>query len=255
MAFITAYHTDVGVQKKTNQDALLIKTAKSSRGPIGLFVVCDGMGGLTHGELASATVIRSLSDWFEETLPSLISQDEFEDNMTEQLVHYIEQLNSKILSYGESKQVKLGTTVTAMLIIDSIYYLVQIGDSRAYAVTAQLVQLTKDQSLVAREVERGNITEAQAKVHPNRNVLLQCVGAKPDINVVVTKGSVEPGASYLLCTDGFYHEISMDEIIENLHPDHVSTQEQIKEKIHELINMVKQRKEVDNISVIVTKVV
>ena len=59
MDFLFGYNTDIGIRKESNQDALLIKTARSSRGNIGIFSICDGMGGLSNGELASATVIRN----------------------------------------------------------------------------------------------------------------------------------------------------------------------------------------------------
>ena len=69
MNFIVGYHTDVGIRKNVNQDAILIKTAKSPYGRIGLFVICDGMGGLALGEVASSTAVRDISIWFDEKLP------------------------------------------------------------------------------------------------------------------------------------------------------------------------------------------
>ena len=81
MAFLTAYHTDVGIKKKTNQDALLLKTAQTAKGEVGLFVVCDGMGGLSHGELASATVIRGMAEWFDAEMPRLVLSETFEDEI------------------------------------------------------------------------------------------------------------------------------------------------------------------------------
>ena len=74
MNFMIAAHSDVGIKKNTNQDSLLIKVAQTNLGRVCLCVVCDGMGGLAKGELASATVVRVFEKWFEERLPYLIAQ-------------------------------------------------------------------------------------------------------------------------------------------------------------------------------------
>ncbi|WHY85479.1 protein phosphatase 2C domain-containing protein [Neobacillus novalis] len=256
MSFQIAYHTDAGIKKKTNQDALLIKTAKSPKGRIGLFAVCDGMGGLSQGELASATVIKGVSDWFESELPKLLLSDieQIETDIQQQLAENVKALNRKILAYGDEKKIKLGTTITALLIVDSKYFLLHVGDSRAYRIRDDLFQLTNDQTLVARELERGNITEEQAKIDPRRNVLLQCVGASPELGPVISQGEVKEGDLFMLCTDGFYHEVSEDEIFTSLRPDRFSKEKQMKETLVRLVDLVKKRMERDNISVLITKV-
>lgn len=235
MAFVVAHHTDIGIKKKTNQDALLIKTAQTPHGEVGLFVICDGMGGLSYGELASATVVRGLSDWFDGDLPKLLEEIATSQNqpwppmqtntnyrpddtyipIARSLETCIHELNEKILAYGNSKNAKMGTTVTALLIIYQQYFIAQIGDSRAYRFNNnnQLIQLTKDQTLVAREVARGNITPEQAKHHPQRNVLFQCVGAQNNIEVDMTRGWLEPNEFFILCTDGLYRRITEEEMV------------------------------------------
>jgi len=254
MAFLTAYHTDVGIKKKTNQDGLLLKTAKTPKGHVGLFVICDGMGGLSHGELASSTVIRGMSDWFDTKMPELVASDQFEEDIFPALETCVFTLNEKLITYSEESNVKLGTTLLALIVFASKYYLVHVGDSRAYRITTTLTQLTMDQTLVAREVERGNITEEQAKVDPRRNVLLQCVGATKDIEIEFHAGEIKEDTVFMLCSDGFYHEIKNEELHVNLHHSRLVEETQMKEKIVELVELVKERKEVDNISVIVIKV-
>ncbi|MEH7225091.1 protein phosphatase 2C domain-containing protein [Bacillus sp. JJ1566] len=255
MAFIHAYHTDVGIKKKTNQDAMLVKTAKTPNGYVGMFVVCDGMGGLDHGELASATVVRGLSDWFEQELPDLLHSSQQDVDIREALEACILSQNEKILDYGDETNTQVGTTVTALLIIHSRYYIVHIGDSRAYQIQNQVTRLTRDQTLVAREVERGNITPEQALKDPRRNVLLQCVGATKELEVVILTGEAEPGTVFLLCTDGFYHKITDAELLEELRPNPFLNEKQLKYKAIKLIDAVKERKEVDNISIVLAHVV
>lgn len=253
MPFQLACHTDIGIKKKTNQDGLLLKTARTPDGQLGLFVVCDGMGGLSHGELASATVIRGMSDWFDEQLPGLLAQKK-ERNIVSGLKSCISGLNDKILQFGEANKIKLGTTITALLVVYSRYYIVQIGDSRVYSINRQLKQLTRDQTLVARELERGNLTEEQAKIDPRRNILLQCIGATRELDISISEGRIEEGTLYMLCTDGFYHEILEEELLGSLNPDTFCDEKQMEDKVIELVELVKQRKESDNISVVVAKV-
>jgi PPM family protein phosphatase len=255
MAFQVAYHTDVGIRKKTNQDGLLLKTAKTPEGEVGLFVVCDGMGGLSHGELASATVIRGLAEWFDNELPDLLESGITEEEIPLQLEERVHDLNKKILQYGEASNIKLGTTITALFILYKQFYILQIGDSRAYSIHEHVSKLTEDQTLVQRELQRGNITADQARIDPRRNVLLQCVGATKEINVAITSGEVKPGTMFMLCTDGFYHEINDDEMLANLHPGTLSDENRMKAKIIELVQLVKERQETDNISVLLTKVI
>jgi PPM family protein phosphatase len=255
MAFQVAYHTDIGIKKKTNQDGLLLKTAKTPHGEVGLFVICDGMGGLSHGELASATVIRGMSDWFDHDLPELLESAMMEKEIPVMLEKRVRELNAKILEYGEASHIKLGTTITALFILYSQYFIIQIGDSRAYSIDDQLLKLTEDQTLVERELQRGNISAEQARIDPRRNVLLQCVGATKDINVVITSGEVKQGTMYMLCTDGFYHEINDNEMLTNLNPLNFTEGAKMKDKIVELVELAKERQETDNISVLLTKVI
>ncbi|MFP7299898.1 PP2C family protein-serine/threonine phosphatase [Neobacillus niacini] len=254
MAFLTAHHTDVGIKKKTNQDALLLKTAKTPKGPVGLFIVCDGMGGLSHGELASATVIRGMADWFDGEMPRLSRSENIEEEIYSEVEKCIKQLNEKILHYGETSKVKLGTTLTALLIVHNKYFIAQIGDSRAYSISRSIKQLTNDQTLVAREVARGNISEEQAKVDPRRNVLLQCVGATKEIEVDFSTGVVNKNTVFMLCSDGFYHQITEEELALTLKPETVKNEQEMMGKVVQLVELVKARNETDNITVLAAKV-
>lgn len=278
MSFMVVHHTDIGIRKKTNQDALLMKSAQTPDGEVGLFVVCDGMGGLSYGELASATVVRGLSDWFDEDLPELLeettsnsAQNHNNENtnalnqhqgIIQSLENTIHELNGKIMAYGKSKNATMGTTLTALLVMDNKYYIAQIGDSRIYRINKKsITQLTKDQTLVAREVERGNITAEQALSHPQRNVLLQCVGAESNIKVDITTGELakQDGQTrtnqnkselFILCTDGFYHQITNEEIRAAFSPSTTTSESQLKGRAENLVELVKARRETDNISII-----
>ena len=131
--------------------------------------------------------------------------------------------------------------------------IVHVGDSRIYELTNEFKKLTKDQTFVAREVAMGRMTEEQAKVDPRRSVLLQCVGASSVVQPDFIKGEVKDNAVYLLCSDGFRHQISEEEIMDKLGPDATSSSEELQYGCVYLTELVKNRKETDNISVVVVK--
>lgn len=254
MKFTVGYHTDAGLRKKINQDALLIKTAKSPYGRIGLFVVCDGMGGLSSGELASGTVINEMGIWFDEILGHIKFDTVDEMDIYKFICGQIMSLNDKIFEYGSMHNQRLGTTLTLCLFVDDKYYILHVGDSRAYKIVDDVEQLTKDQTFVQREVDMGIITKEEAENHPRRNVLLQCIGAKREMEPVMITGELKGNEVFLICSDGFYRKISNDEILNELRWSKLNNSEEISNKVKNFIELVKSREERDNITGIIVKV-
>lgn len=251
MRYWTAAETDIGIVKDTNQDSLLIKHVKCTLGEVLLLVVCDGMGGLSKGELASATVIREFSRWFEEELPFELENLDFKVIGAKWKL-MLKNLNSKIAEYGHRLGESLGTTFTGMMIVDDKYIIGHVGDTRVYYINAAIRQLTQDQTFIAREIQRGTLTLVQAKTDKRRNMLLQCVGASDRVEPDIMFGTCEKGA-YMLCSDGFRHEIEEDEILESLNPVNLVNVKAMHSNIRYLIEENKRRKEKDNISVILIK--
>lgn len=253
MAYKTAWFTDVGIQKKTNQDSALIMQAESSYGSLLIAAICDGMGGLSKGEVASACVIERLQNWFVNELIHLLEQDEFETALFHSWSRLIEEQNRRITIYGQEHRLSLGTTVAVLLLIGDSFYIMNVGDSRIYLLTDRVYQLTHDQTLVQKEVDEGRMTEEQAMRDSRRNVLLQCIGAS---NIVIPEflgGKVPPDSTYLLCSDGFRHEISSEEIYEKLSVKSVPFQHQMQQGLYELVEMNKSRQERDNITAILIR--
>lgn len=176
MRFTATADTDIGISKSTNQDSVLIEHADSPNGEVLMAILCDGMGGLAHGELASATVIHAFQNWFEKRLPYELVQPDL-NVIGNQWSLMLKELNVKIMSYGATNGINMGTTITGMLFIGDEYLIVHVGDSRAYFLSNEIQLLTEDQTYVHREIMRGTMTVEQAKVDPKRNMLLQCVGA------------------------------------------------------------------------------
>lgn len=255
MDFLFGYNTDIGIRKESNQDSLLIKTAQSNRGNIGMFSICDGMGGLSNGELASATVIRNLSDWFTKELPRLLIKEKFQLEIQRSISNLVTEINNKLIGYGQKNNIKLGTTMSTLVIIDNIYMVFHIGDSRIYKLKEKkLTQITEDQTFIARELARGNITKEEAKVHPKRNVLLECIGVKNKASLVIKKGLVEKDDVFIICSDGFYHKVSHNEIINSFNSAYIENKYDIKDESINLVELVKKRQERDNISIITVKI-
>jgi serine/threonine protein phosphatase PrpC len=227
-----------------------MKVIDTPKGKMAFAVLCDGMGGLSKGELASATVVKAFMDWANNDLPVLCNMDEIRDIQIQvQWENIIAFQNEKIIHYGIQKGVNLGTTVVAMLLTDERYYIVNVGDSRAYELTSGLRQITKDQTFVAREVKNGNMTQEEAAISPQRNVLLQCVGASNMVQPDMFFGETKEGAVYMLCSDGFRHQVQPDEIFEALRPEVLTDIQTMKSNSEYLIDLNKKRQETDNISV------
>ena len=147
----------------------------------------------------------------------------------------------------------MGTTVVAFLVVDDKYYIMNIGDSRAYMVSDAIYQLTKDQTYVQYEMDLGHLTWEQAQTHPQRNVLLQCVGASDEIHPDYFVGDANPDTTFILCSDGFRHVISPDEIFEKFRPELLENEDIMLQNIVSLVELNKSRKEVDNISAAVIR--
>lgn len=255
MEYIAAYHTDVGTTKKTNQDSLAIKIVNTKDGVVAFAIVCDGMGGLSKGELASKEVIMAFCQWFDNDLVDSIEKGEFQETtLIQQWNNIVQNENKRLGSFGEENNIMLGTTLSAMLFYKGQYYIVHVGDSRIYQLTNDVLQLTNDQTFIAREIAAGRMTEEQAKTDPRRSVLLQCVGASRVVEPEFTKGTIKSNAVYMLCSDGFRHKITEEEMLQKIGPAVSVDEEKMKFGAIYLTELVKNRKETDNISVAMIKV-
>lgn len=247
-------HTDIGIKKSTNQDSVLMKVAQTDYGNVILCAVCDGMGGLAKGELASATMVKMLSKWFEEEFPEMLYQGLSIEDLKRSWTNLIYQGNDKISSYSHALRTNMGTTMVVLLIVNNVYYIANVGDSRVYQLREELLQLTIDQTVVQREIARGKMTLEEAMNDPRRNVLLQCIGSSQVIEPDFYTGTVNSGTMFLLCSDGFRHVISEEEIYEYLTPFRVFNEQAMKESLVYLIDLNKYRMETDNISAALVRV-
>jgi protein phosphatase len=208
--------TDLGRTREHNEDTFLVadlSTGNASLQPevrcheIGargsLFMVADGMGGAAAGELASAMA----ADLIYRHMATAWAADEANspDQFAYRMREAVELANGQIYSYArEHPEVRgMGTTVTAAGVFGSDLYLTQIGDSRAYLVRgSEAVQLTKDQSLMQRLVDAGELTQDEAEQSERRNIILQALGPDPRVKVDLTHQPIRRGDTLILCSDG-----------------------------------------------------
>jgi hypothetical protein len=248
---ITAYNTDIGIKKSVNQDSLIIKKAIAGAGEVVLIGVCDGMGGLEQGELASAEAIKTLNFWFEQDLPNLLleglSNKAFVDSMT----FAIKEANDRVYKYSSAKNIQCGTTLTAVLLYNGHYATVNVGDSRVYKIdnSGTIERLTHDQSVVQDKIDKGEITEEEARTHKARNVLLQCIGLGDAVTPGFSFGNYSDGDIFFACSDGFRHRLMEEEMAKLYNPKDVVGQEELMERAAYGVKLNMERGETDNITV------
>lgn len=250
MNFIVSASTDIGLTKSTNQDSFNVRVFNTPKGKIVMAILCDGMGGLSKGEVASASLVNAFCKWADERLPVLCETEISDSDIRADWVKIATDYNEKIKEFAASCGTNMGTTLTAILLSESRYYIINVGDTRAYEISEGVTVLTKDQTLVAREVELGMLTLEEAENDPRRSVLLQCVGASEQVVPDMFFGDTKLNAVYMLCSDGFRHEITEDEIFEYLSPNVMLNADGMKQNMNSLIEINKQRQERDNITVV-----
>lgn len=250
MNYEITYHTDIGTTRKVNQDSAGIMVADTSNGPVCMALLCDGMGGIEMGEYASSYVVMTFMNWFEEELPKLLRSQCSLEQIGEQWKTLLIQQDCYLREYGETQKIKLGTTATCVLFWQGRYLLAQSGDSRLYEAGRRLRQISRDQSKVQEQIDLGILTKEEARVHPKRNVLSDCIGGSRPSVPVCTYGRLKRKANYFLCSDGLVHEVSEPEISQYTNGVNHTVKNDLHDKLVEMTEIVKKRGETDNITAV-----
>lgn len=256
MQYMVSVNTNKGTKKDVNQDAALILEAEAGSRHILLASICDGMGGLTRGEVASGCMIRRTREWFQTKFPPvLFSGPVLDGNALKQSLNaLVSDVNEELSRLAEKTGEGLCGTTCVLLITDGTRYVVMnVGDSRAYRIRGNIVRLTKDQTVVRQEIDAGRLTEEEAERDPRRNILLQCIGASRNVVPDYTDGSIRQGDLYMLCSDGFRHKLSEDELRDLLDPERLVSEEEMSAAGEQCIRMNMDRRERDNITVVMIR--
>lgn len=246
--------TDKGIKKKKNQDCICLMISDiSNLEQAVMAVVCDGIGGLQQGEVASAAAINCFADWYRTVLPQITSVLS-EDLLRSEWTKLITDLNCKILNYGKDQGISLGTTLTALLIINDEYMVAQAGDSRAYCFDKGILQITEDHTYFNRELQSGRSEVASLIRNPKRNRLTESIGVSETVNPDFYFGQMDSEQRiWMLCSDGLRHKITSGEFEERIVPEHLTEKRDLENLANELVDTVKARGETDNISVVLIK--
>ena len=242
--------TDIGNGRPSNQDAYLLRQKEKNGKLYLLAVVCDGMGGLKKGEIASHYIVEVLKQWFDETLfdgLETMGIDMIEQNLID-LIRRINQ-NLLLMSRRMEETKSMGSTLTLLFVEEHEFFVLNVGDSRTYWFDRDRKFVTTDHTLAELELRAGHLTKEQAKKDPRRHILIQCVGVTKDIRIDCYKGRLNPGMEFLLCTDGFYGLLEEEEIYQV-----EASKEQIKEWVQKCFQKVKRRGELDNLYCVIVKV-
>lgn len=211
MAYI-ATCTDRGRVKQTNEDACCVEVAETPLGEVLMAVVCDGVGGLARGELASSTVVERLSRWFEEELPGLMEgmlETGAFDFSVVRLVWgaLLAHLNDLIRSYGASTGGRLGTTFSGLVCCDGTYLLGHVGDCRVLQVReGALRQVSEDQTLLQRMLSSGELSPEEAQGFDRKHVILQSVGTERTLKPAFSSGRYTAEDLFVICCDGVWRK-------------------------------------------------
>jgi len=207
----------VGMQRNHNEDTLITLSAVVADDmtdlPFGVFIVADGMGGHQYGEVASGTAARAMAEYLITKLYSSLAGVRPEaqgESLQEIMEAGVNEANQAVIRKAPGG----GTTLTTALVIGEQVTIAHVGDSRAYFLfnDGRVQALTQDHSLVRRLVQLKQITEEEALVHPQRNVLYRAIGQnepfRPDINSYLL-----PHPGYLMiCSDGLWGVVNENEI-------------------------------------------
>ena len=240
--------SDVGRRRPHNEDSLCVEPQ------LGLFVVCDGMGGHNAGEVASRLASDGVREHIREGLQrahlGLVGQQDARFSAsTNRLASAVRFANDVVYRAANSRSdyEGMGTTMVAAFLDGAVVSIAHVGDSRVYLRRGgDLRKLTEDHSLVAEQVRRGLLTEEEAEHSPLQNIITRAIGMEATIEVTLSESTLIPGDCLLLCSDGLTRGVRPDKILDAIRaaPDPQTAS-------NELVTLANQAGGEDNTTVIV----
>jgi protein phosphatase len=230
--------SDLGCVRTNNEDYFLMAPA------LGLYVVADGMGGAQAGEHASRLAAETVAEFI---------YNHVNASKAESLVGAFELANQKVMSEASADAALegMGTTLVAAYEDGDSVIVASVGDSRAYiAEEDQLLVITEDQTWVQEVGRRLGLDEESLRTHPMRHVLTMAIGVSSPLRVHCYSINPQPGAVFLLCSDGLHGVVDATVIAETL-----NSQQSLEAKCHSLIETARRAGGPDNITVVLLRAV
>jgi protein phosphatase len=240
--------SDTGIRRKNNQDSFCVCEQ------IGLFAVADGVGGGSHGEVASKIAIDVITRYMGEEkshdrADSTVTFDKEHAYYTNKLRAAVETANGEIheASLKNPDYKGMATTISAVVLNNGRLSIAHVGDSRVYLIRSGIIQqLTDDHGLVAEQLRRGLITQEEADMSNMRNVITRSLGFGPEVTVDTDEMDVGDGDAILLCSDGLTTMVPESAILNTV----LSTNKP-EDACLRLINFANKKGGKDNITVVV----
>jgi serine/threonine protein phosphatase PrpC len=238
--------SDVGRRRPHNEDAYLCDDE------LGLYIVCDGVGGNAKGEVASAESVDLVLSWVKrghKTLEAFaVAPTEENSGLVRRLLESAVQ-SACYMVFGmgqlDPRQKGMSSTLSSLLVTSSKAFIAQVGDSRVYLTRdGKTVQLTEDHTLVNFRLKLGLITPEEAASSPGKNVITRAVGHQDYVEVDTIDLDVKPGDRFMLCSDGLHGYLEDGEVQSCLQGDRQAV-------VTQLIDLANDRGGRDNITVIV----
>lgn len=246
MRYLTGLYWERGRTAKRNQDSLVLAQVLTARGRLLMAAICDGMGGLEQGERASGYVTECLQEWFYESLLRAVQRRKPYWVIRRSLDRLVYHMQEQLRRYSDQEGIRLGTTMTVVVIWRKTYLLWHVGDSRVYLMNGKHREDMKPGS------ELACLTEDHVK---GKNMLTKCVGSfgyeRPDFRM----GSIREGQAALLCSDGFRHFVTEQELKDVLRPGQLQEEGQVARRLREIGEACMKRGERDNMSAIYIKAI
>jgi protein phosphatase len=247
MRITSAGITNVGMKRQNNEDNYLINDG------LGVYVVCDGMGGHAGGEYASQIAVTTV----EEVLGNIRDENPdvdgaTDEQITQEKIKYAVRLAGKRIyerAQADPEFRGMGTTAVILLFRRGMAYLAHVGDSRGYLIRGgEITQRTEDHSWVNEQIKAGLITPETAKHHRFRNIITRSLGFQEEVEIDTQVLRAEPGDLYLLCSDGLSNLVEDAEMCEML------VENSFQETLHMLVEIACQRGGDDNITAVIARV-
>jgi len=239
-----AAKTDRGLVRELNEDSYKIIVGDDSC--YFAFIVADGMGGHSCGELASRVAVEYISDSIERDAQDLILPEKRQETLRRIVQGTNAAVYQKSLEVPEA--IGMGTTLTMAVLTHSDITVAHVGDSRLYIVRDETIrQITEDHSYIEELIKQGTITRDEAENHPQKNIITRAVGSSLDIDIDITSMEIASGDIFVLCTDGLTNMVSPDQILKTV------LENEPEEACEQLIEAAKRNGGDDNITVIVIK--
>ena len=232
--------TDVGKVRKVNQDCVFSSTV-----PVGclpnLFIVADGMGGHKAGDIASRLTVDSVVDKL-----SKVNSKDYISVITDTII----KVNKEVIDKAAESQdyEGMGTTLVVATVFENILKVANVGDSRLYVIGEDIIQITRDHSLVEEMVTNGQLARADARVDKRKNIITRAIGGESKVEAEMFSVELKPEDKILMCSDGLSNMVDDTEILEiiNREPD-------IEKAARMLIDAANENGGKDNISVVIVE--